>query len=429
MADIAPFAAIRYNADRFGTDITNIVAPPYDILGANDKAALLASDPHNVVAIDLPQVPPKKAGPDALYKQAADTLDAWLADGTMVRDDQPSLYVYHQSYEYGGRPYVRKKVFAALKLEPFGTGKVFPHEHTFGGPKEDRLKLTRTTRCNMSAVFGLFSDPSGDVAERLDPGDREPDAAATLGGVTNFLWRVLDQATIAGIQELLKDEPVYIADGHHRYGTALNYRNWLDEQDGPLPDDHPANYVLIGLCAMEDRGLLILPTHRILEDAATLDPAVLAGASDGVFRIVEGRTADPQLLANEVAQLPDGSIGLLLPSRQDGVLLMLDKPDVLDSIARDHSPAWRKLGYAILHRYVIDELVTKILGRQPTIAYSADPIEAGKIAEARNGLAMITQPTRMDQMRDVCLAGDLMPQKSTFFYPKLLTGMVLNPLY
>ena len=221
---------------------------------------------------------------------------------------------------------------------------------------------------------------------------------------------------------------LFRSDGHHRYGTALTYRDWLaGRHGGKLPADHPANFVLTGFCAMEDPGLIILPTHRILENAS-LDLAALADASKGAFHLVHGRTGDPELLANEVAQLADGSVGILTPGEKAGSLLILDKPDVLDAMTPDRSQAFRRLAVSVLHHYLIDKLIAGSLGRAPAIAYTADPVEAVRMARDKTGVALITQPTRMAQMRDVCLANDLMPQKSTFFYPKLATGMVINPL-
>ena len=177
MPEIAAFRAVRYNPGRLGTDQSHLIAPPYDVLSAADKAELLSRSDRNIVAIDLPHVPPESAGPDAVYEEAAGRLQQWLQDGTFITESQPSIYVYHQSYEYAGRQYTRKKFFARMRLEPFGTGTVFPHERTFGGPKEDRLKLMQATRCQLSAVFGLYSDPANKISGLLDPGDRFLDTA------------------------------------------------------------------------------------------------------------------------------------------------------------------------------------------------------------------------------------------------------------
>ncbi|MBU0618404.1 MAG: DUF1015 domain-containing protein, partial [Planctomycetes bacterium] len=269
MSTIRPFSAIRYATDAASRDISTRLAPPYDVLDRHDKEALLTPDPRNFVKVDLPHIPPKSAGPPEAYEASRRQIEQWLADGTMVRDSRPACYVYHQAYAYEGVEYVRKMFFARLRIEPFGIGSVFPHERTFGGPKEDRLCLTKATAANLSPIFGLYQDADNAVAGRFEralPG--EPLAVGTLGGVENRIWAVTDPETIAGVTRLMVDKPIYIADGHHRYGTAGLYRDWLTEQQGPLPEDHPANFVLCALCATEDPGLLILPTHRVLPGVA-----------------------------------------------------------------------------------------------------------------------------------------------------------------
>jgi len=239
------------------------VAPPYDVLSAADKAGLLKGHERNIVAVDLPYMPPKSAGPDELYAQSAELLKQWLKDGTLVQDERPGLYVYHQEYEHAGRRYTRKKFFARMRLEAFGKGTVFPHEQTFGGPKADRLKLMQATKCQLSAVFGLYSDPQNAISKLLEVAGRPADVEAELEGVVNRLWGGTDETVIRKVAEQMVSRPVFIADGHHRYGTALNYRDGLLAA-GDLPMDHPARFILIGLCAMEDPGAVILPTHRVL---------------------------------------------------------------------------------------------------------------------------------------------------------------------
>ncbi|MEE8170745.1 MAG: DUF1015 domain-containing protein, partial [Phycisphaerae bacterium] len=275
MAQIRPFRAIRY-PDR---DISNRIAPPYDVLDRADKQALLARNDRNIVAIDLPHVPPKQAGPPETYEHAAMLLRQWLADGALRQDEHPALYVYHQTFAHGGRTYTRRKFFARLRIEEFGAGSVYPHEQTFGGPKADRLMLTRATRCNLSPIFTLFPDETNDVAGAFETAiKREPDAAGTLDGVESRLWAVTDAAVIDRVCGLLADRSVFIADGHHRYGTAVMYRDELAKSQGGLPDDHPANFVLCVLAGMEEPGLLILPTHRVVCDLPDASSALLAEA-------------------------------------------------------------------------------------------------------------------------------------------------------
>ncbi len=223
MATIQPFRGIRYQTAAQNNDVSTKIAPPYDVLDLADKQALLKRDPANFVGIDLPYVPAKAAGAPAGYQAAADQLGRWLADGTCVRDERPALYVYYQRYRHDGVEYTRRKFFARLRLEPFGSGSVYPHEQTFGGPKEDRLCLTQATRCNLSPIFGLYPDPQNVVAEKLSAATKvTPTAIGTIDQVEGRLWRVDDDSTIRAVTQLLADKPIYIADG---LGTIVTARH------------------------------------------------------------------------------------------------------------------------------------------------------------------------------------------------------------
>jgi uncharacterized protein (DUF1015 family) len=423
MCDVRPFAGLYYNPAQ--PDIGSKLAPPYDVLSEADKQRLLARDPRNFVRIDLPHTPPKHAGPPEAYAAARTTLDEWLSSGVFVRGTAPAIYVYHQTYAHAGRNYVRKMFFARLRLEPFGTGSVYPHEQTFGGPKEDRLLLTKATACNLSPIFGLYQDADNQVARCLEkslPG--QPLLYGDLDGVRNQMWAVTDSAVISEVQQFMASKPIYIADGHHRYGTALNYQAWLKER-GELPADHPANFVLCVCCAMEDMGLLILPTHRVLPgvdvpiNMLQNDPAIevttLPGPAGAALESL-GKLG-PQALALRTA---DGKIYALRP--KDNALL--------DRLEPSHSPAWRRLALSFLHAYLIDRVVTPKLkgGQPPEIHYVKNIEDAVTEARETGGSVFFMQPNTMAELRDVCNAGDLMPQKSTFFYPKLASGLVINPL-
>ena len=427
MSTIRPFAAIRYSTGR-SRDLSRKLAPPYDILDQADKDRLLAGDPQNFVKIDLPFIPPKSAGPEAVYREARRQLDAWLADGTLVRDTTPAMYVYHQAYTHGGTHYVRKMYFARLRIEPFGEGSVFPHERTFGGPKEDRLALTKATQANLSPIFGLYEDAPNRVARRLEQSlTPEPLATGTADGVENRLWAVTDAATIADVTRMMTPLPIYIADGHHRYGTAMLYRDWLRQQHGGLPTDHPANFVLCVFCAMEDPGLLILPTHRVLP-GVRLTPETFA--TDPAVQVQPLDVTGPAAALAALAKLGPQAVGVWSAAGQKYFALRPADPDVLRPLEPERSEPWRRLGLAFLHAYLLDRLGTpKVCGGQaPEIHYVKS--DDGAVQEARQsgGSVFLLQPTTMEELRAVCKANDLMPQKSTYFYPKLASGLVVNPL-
>ncbi|MBL8877861.1 MAG: DUF1015 domain-containing protein, partial [Phycisphaerales bacterium] len=214
MSFIRPLKALRFNSQT-NPDVSSRIAPPYDVLDASDKQALLERDPDNFVRVDLPHMPPKEAGPPADYQQAADTIAQWLKNGILVRESQPSLYAYHQKYTHAGRSYLRRKFFARLKLENFGEGSVFPHEKTFGGPKEDRLALTKATKANLSPIFGMYEDATNAIADRLQAAlPARPTATGTLDGVENSLWAISDVHVIDDVIRLMQPRPIFIADGH-----------------------------------------------------------------------------------------------------------------------------------------------------------------------------------------------------------------------
>jgi len=430
MAQIEAFRAIRYTLP----DLSEVVAPPYDILTEADKKALLGKSDQNIVSIDLPHVPPKIAGPDAAYQRAAGELVSWLDTRHLTKDDEPALYVYHQTYSHDGKTLTRKKFFARLRLEEFGKGKVYPHEQTFGGPKEDRLKLTQATRCNLSPIFGLYPDPKNEVATLLDRaiGRREPDAQATMDGVQNRLWVVTDADVIDQTKAKLAPLPIYIADGHHRYGTALAYRQLHVEEYGEPQSDDPVNFVLAVLCGMEDPGATIQPYFRTLVDLPKLSSASMKQALSEKFKwspIPRPRT--DRELVEQLAQAGSAAIALYFAAEDVCAVITPKDADLLGSLEPKRKPAWRKLAYSIFHRYIIDEVISPkfAAGKPPTIHYHKTLKECVADAAENAGIAVLMPATTMKELSEVCAAGELMPQKSTYFFPKLATGMVINPLY
>jgi uncharacterized protein (DUF1015 family) len=445
MAIIRPLAAVRYPA----AQQSQLVAPPYDVLSAADKAALLSHNPHNIVAIDLPHIPPKNAGPDAAYVQAGHTLRSWLEDGTLIRDDRPGLYPYLQTYTYGGVTYRRRGFFCAVKLEEFESGgMIHPHEQTFSGPKEDRLKLMRATHANLSPVFGLFDDPTNDVTDLLFEAVRTtpPIAQAELPGgegtVKSELWQVLDPAVIRDVVEMMADRHIYIADGHHRYTTCLTYRAEVSRHRGvPMTSDTLVDYALFAMVAMQDPGLIIWPTHRVVA-AEALENFYLEGLEEAAapyFDVVDTKLNGDSLAKLE-KQLPGfgpHAIGVYDPILDTARVLVPKQADPLAAFADDpalagKSAEWRALDVAILQHLVFERTLKPNFvpaGREMTWAF---PHEAHEVAQMCRGgqyrIGFLLQPTPLTAVRELCNANELMPQKSTFFYPKLATGMVINLL-
>ena len=445
MADIQPLAAIRYTR----SDQTSLVSPPYDVLSAQDKRKYLAGDPHNIVAIDLPHAPAKQAGPKELYDDAARIFQNWLSTGVLRRDSAPALYAYQQTYMYNGARYQRRGLFCRVRLEPLNTtGAIHPHEQTFSAPKEDRLMLMRATRANLSPVFGLFDDPDNRVTGRLFAAvaNRTPTAAAKLPAqdghsqVISDLWSVPDAAAIADVQELFRDKHIYIADGHHRYTTCLLWRRELAAPDGGSPPGaHPADFALFVLVAMHDPGLIVLPTHRAAANLRGFSCAALLQASAGRLRRLPGSWTGARLgeLEKKLPEFGLHAMGIYDPARDEAIVVQPTQPDPLAALGNNaaldgKSAAWRQLDTAILQHFLFESILSPhFTAAQPL--HWAFPHEAREVTQLCRGgefqAGFLLQPTPLDAVRELGNAHELMPQKSTFFYPKPATGMVINPLW
>ncbi len=417
MAELSAFAALRYDFKALDGEVSNHIAPPYDVLDQAGKDRLLSQSADNIVAIDLPHVPPKSLGPPESYEASARTLSAYVERGTLVREQRPAIYAYNQVFEYGGVTHTRRMFFARLRLEPFEAGSVLAHEKTFGGPKEDRLALMKSTYMNLSPVFGLYRDPDETVSKALAScTSGPPDAVGTMNGVENRLWIATGAAIVNQIVGAFADKKIYIADGHHRYTTSLTFRDWVAAERGEaLSADDPANFVMLAFAGMDDPGSLILPTHRVLVDLDDLPlDKLVATWADGCEK-VSADAADMTLY--------HGATGESCPLR-------FTNRKVLASLEPAKSEAWCELDVAYLHRYLIDELFCQSLGggQSPKIRYLKSEDGARTTAKDEHGIALICEAATMTQLATVSEAGDRMPQKSTYFYPKVATGLTMNPL-
>jgi len=442
MANVHAFPAIQFN---HGTgDVSTRVAPPYDVLSASQKAAMLARDPHNIVAIDLPHTPAKELGPPAAYSAAAHTLDAWLADKTLTRRDTPAIFAYRQTYSQGPRTIQRTGMACTIDLVPFGPrpgGGVLPHEETFSGPKEDRLALMKATRAQLSPIFGLHADENGKASALVrSVMNRAPDQTArTPDGVHHELWTIADQATIASYQAALQNEDIFVADGHHRYNTALNYIAHLQSQ-GDVPANHPARRCMFVLISMSDPGLEIWPTHRVLGGMKdySFDNLIAKASTHLLYEPIAG-----DLHALEKAVLSLDSMGPIRFGLHDvatgrSCVAVPGNPDPLGKRFAAKPHAWRTLDVAVIQHMLVEEICQPLLnaGNPVTWAFPhtiAEVQDLAKGAETGAGggkgfaqLAVIVRPTPLSAVKDISRAGVLMPQKSTFFYPKLATGLFLH---
>ncbi len=443
---VHPYNAVRYTAPA-GADVSDLVAPPYDVLDASAKQALLGRSSKNVVAIDLPHIPPKTLGPAEAYKGAASAFEAWLADGTLTRHDEPVMFVYRQSFDFAGTHYERTGMACTVEVRPFGPragGGMLAHEQTFSGPKEDRFALMKATKCQLSPIFGLHADEQGSgVRICVDIAATRPaDFSATLDGVKSEAWIVADQAQINAYADALAGEDVFVADGHHRYTTAINYLADL-ESNGDVPADHPARRCMVVLVSMSDPGLAIGPTHRVLGGMSGYSLDAFTAACEGKLELspVPGGLESIERAVAERSSDHPTVLGLYDYTTRQAFTCAPVEADPLAGGFADKPEAWRRLDVAVVQHLIVEGICEPALngGEAVKWAFPHSIDEVRQIGEGRElgsgggagfvpQLGVTVRPTPLAGVRAVSRANELMPQKSTFFYPKLATGMFLNPL-
>ncbi len=435
MPSVQPFRALRYAPDAVA-DLADVVAPPYDVIDADQRRRLADRDPRNVVRLDLPAIEPGDE-PDERYRRAARTLSAWRADGTLHRDPRPALYPYEQIYRVPGTDVDRRRrgVFARVRLEPFGPGSgIRPHERTLTEPKEDRYRLLRATNVNTSPVVGLYEDPTGSVPEWLERLDAAPVAELVDDdGTGHRLWRVErdDPGSVARLCDRLGAEPITLADGHHRYETALRYRDERSRHAGN-PEEDEAGWSSILMLLLEPAAgpLTVLATHRVLTGLAGGQHAGL----DVLPELFEIAPAGREVLARAFgpAEVGAGGRGRFGLWTREGGYLLTARRSAFERDLPAGGAALRRLdvslaGAAIERLTGIDASATEG-GR---IRYTKAAGEAmawvdGHVDGA--DAALLLEPTPQTEIAAVAADGDVMPQKSTYIYPKALTGLVINPL-
>jgi len=422
VADVQPFRGLRY-APRLR--LPELLCPPFDTISPEQQKLLHQLSPYNAVHVELAL----EDGGDR-YQAAAAALQRWRAEGALLRDNAPCFYLYEQRFAHGAQRYNRRVLFARLRLEPWGRG-VLPHEHTFGGPKEDRLKLLRATRLNTSPVFLIYRDRRQEIGRLLDQAaDEEPDARFTTpDGQEHCLWVIRRADTVETVREAFGSETLYVADGHHRYETALAYRDEVRAAASTWTGDEPENFALAALSYANDPGLLVLPIHRV-----TTSGAPLAEALDRLrpLFLLERCPSLPDLLSR-LAAAPGTALGLA--ARDDGGLYFLAaKPGPqLDAVLPpEGSPQWRALDYTVANHAVLRHglgLSPAEMSDYASLWFTEDAQEAvAAVSQGRARYALIMRPVPVERILDLADSGERMPQKSTFFYPKVPTGLVFNTL-
>ncbi len=446
MAIIAPFQALRYNTEKIER-LEDVVTPPYDIIDEQTQAALYEKNPYNMIQLDLSKNFTSESLTDARYNEARKLFDTWQQDDILIRDSAPTIYLYFVEYRLPtGKMLTRKGFMSLVRLAEFSEGIVKPHEKTFARVTSDRLRLLETCQAQFSPIFSLYSDPEEQVMGLLEKVCPEtPFCQVTdADGCLHRLWAIPDPAALAAVQRFFHKKSLYIADGHHRYTTALQFRELMTKKQGSIPEESPYNHIMMYLCGMEDPGLSVLPTHRLVRLPHLLGSEALTERLSRYFTIEElTGGARESLIVEALARMEEKAVqgtvfGLYHPADDRCYLLILE-PGVMEKEFGARQPeALRDLDVVVLSELVLDRIICMdrekcVQGNQ--IDYFSDPDDALDVAVKEAGsrsdvtpLLFLMNATLVSQVRRVSDEQLVMPHKSTYFYPKLLTGLLINKL-
>lgn len=435
MAEVTPFRGIRYNPDKI-TDMSKVATPPYDVISKKEQAAFYARHPHNIIRLILNMPTEADCPGNNCHYRAAACYTSWLREGVLMQDDVPSLYLTSLDFSLGDEKIRRYGLIAAVRLEPFEKGIVLPHERTFSKIKSERLALMKRCHTNFSPIFSVYAD-SENLLEHLRKAARKRTPETDFNDADGFrhrMWRITDPLVVDHVTTAMADKQIYIADGHHRYETALVYRDWAAENTPGFSSEHPANYIMMCLSSMEDPGLVILPAHRMLRRIdATMRKRLLAEAPRYFQMASMPAKGNPEALQRALeAGKPRHALAFFMKGDPDFHVLTL-KAGVMEREFGDEMPApLRDLDVSVLTQLIL----VRIFGFEQTdlddntrIDYSSRMADAVQgVADGEYDIAFLINPTRMEQVKDIAENGLTMPRKSTFFYPKVITGQVIKSL-
>lgn len=419
MAIVRPFRGVRYNTEQ--VLLKNVITPPYDVITPEMRAAYVAKSPYNVALIDLP------VGGDDRYAVAGNLYRKWKDEGILVKDKDKSFYLYEQVYEYGGKTYVRSGFVGALKLSEFGKGQVFPHEKTLSGPKADRYELMKASKANFSQIFGLYQDNENRLSALFNDVKKTMPAASAIdeAGVKHSVWAISDEEDITKIESFMRDKAIYIADGHHRYETALKYRDDMRAQEGLTEgEERNYDYVMMMFVNFMDEGLKVFPTHRVIDVADSFEDKDFIDYASSLFEVhkLDSRESADKFLKDNV-----NHPGAWVFYGKQGIYSM----NLLQEAIENQHPVYRKVS-----TYLLEDLVLKgyfkysdeRLLAKAGIHFIQSWEEIDDYRKDHSAVAFILNGENMESIRDVSESGLVMPQKSTYFYPKLATGLLFNDL-
>lgn len=441
MAILAPFKGLTYNFKLF-KDISKLVAPPYDVISEKEQDSYYQTDPYNVIRLILGK---KKIGDsdwDNRYTRAADFLKRWESEDVLVRSDYPSIYLTSLTYDPGdGTKRVRWGLIALVRIEDDGSGVILPHEKTFSAHKDDRLKLMRACHAQLSQVFGLYDDPEDLILSSIKNTDKDPPRASFYfkDNTKHEIWEIDYHAVSKKIADAMRNKSIFIADGHHRYETARNYRNIMRTRYSRLPGNRSYEFIMMHLTNMNDEGLTILPSHRLIKQCRGFEPNAFLGKIEQWFDIHE-RPFSESNQHNEMMSLKQAlkekgrttsAIGFYYYKSNKFFLLSL-KPEARNEMDNGLAPSLKKLDVIVLSCLILQKnlgFTKEDLDNEEIFHYNSNMKEA--ISEVDSGtfeMTFLLNPTKIDHVKEIASNGLIMPRKSTFFYPKVLTGLVFNKI-
>ncbi|MDA8307341.1 MAG: DUF1015 domain-containing protein [Deltaproteobacteria bacterium] len=440
MAEIAPFRGLRYNPEEV-PDLSQVTIPPYDVISAEEQRAFHENNPYNFIRLELGLTSPEDTPVNNPHTRAAAWIEQWTQRGILVRNPEPSIYRYELDYKTeSDQVKTRKGFICALRLEDFSSGMVRPHEKTFQTAKNERFSLMLACNANLSPVFGLYPDVSGLVYSALCGGTSADPAVSFTDatGMAHRLWPVTDRLILDRARKLMLDKPIFIADGHHRYETALNYRNEIRKRNGGGSPNASYEFVMVYLTAMNDPGLTILPTHRLLRNLGDWDCERFVERAKSLFDVerFEARNGT-QLKWREAIRAgglrKDTAIGVYCRKAECVYVLTAKRSEASSVLAGKGTPrALRPLDVVVLDQLLLRDLLglsDQFLADERNISFMHDFAEAVEAVRSnRFDAGFFINHTRIEQVREVASAGLTMPHKSTYFYPKVTSGLVINPL-
>lgn len=442
MAVIKPFKGIVYNPDKINNP-ADVCTPPYDVISPQEQQGFYDRHPKNIVRLDFGKKTENDTEKENPFTRAAGYFDEWLSDGTLVEDEKPAIYLTSVEFQANGQTVVRYGMIVLVKIEPFEKGVILPHEKTFSKVRSERFNLMKSCGTNFSPIFSLYSDADNTILNRMK--EKTMGKAADLDfvdsqGLKQCMWKITDESLLESTAAAMADKIIYIADGHHRYETALNYRNWVSEKNTGFSENHPANYVMMYLSCMDEPGLLIFSAHRLLTGLDQKVVTEFVDRSKPFFNITSFpyNNDNRDSVRNEFYSSLESSnahqtIGVGFKNRKT-LYLLKAKPHIMERLFADEIPqSLINLDVTVLTRLVFMKILGFDMARldnEKLINYTSIWEEAlDRIEREECEAAFILNPTKMEQVKEVAEAGLIMPRKSTYFYPKVVTGQVINKLF